>query len=121
VAPGTAAQFKVKLESARLAVAAAGADSGVIAVALEATETPTAFLARIFRLYCWPAVSEPTVNDRLAEPVDTQVPEPSSSYSISVIAALFAAPSVAVIVAAVELLSEVRLMLGAAGAAAIIA
>ena len=61
--------------------------------AIEALEFPTAFTLRTLTVLSWPLVSPLIKNVVFVPEVLTQFPEEFSSYSISEIAELFAAPS----------------------------
>ncbi len=80
----------------REAVKPAGAASVVTFTIAELADSPTALTVRTRSAYCWPLVKPEIVKLEDADPVETQVPLPSSSYLTRLTAALFAAPGVIV-------------------------
>ena len=87
----------------------------------EASDEPTALIARTRNAYWAPLVSEPTLKVVAAEPDEIQDPEAFRSYSYPVIAALFAAPATIVTLAEPEPFRAIVEMVGAAGTVAMIA
>lgn len=84
----------------------------------EASDEPTALIARTRSAYWTPFVSEPTLKVVAAEPDGIQEPDAFSSYSYRVIAALFAAPATTVTLAEPEPFNTIVEIVGAPGTVA---